>query len=74
MATSHIKNDFLDIFKKYKQKFVLIPGSLTRILQPLDVNINAPIKKAMINIYIQYCINAGRILGKIKKEIEWITE
>ena len=49
---SHVKEEFLSILKKYEQKYVLIPGGLTWLLQPLDVSINTPIKKALVNKYM----------------------
>ena len=35
---------------------MMIPGGLTRYLQPLDISINKPFKEEMIRNYNEYCI------------------
>lgn len=46
-ATTHYDPKLIDIFKQHKSYFLLIPPGLTRFIQPLDVGINGPFKKAM---------------------------
>jgi len=46
-VTSHYDETLMDIFKKYNSYFILIPPGLTRFIQPLDVSIKGPFKKAM---------------------------
>ena len=46
-ATSHYDENLIDIFKKHKSYYILIPPGLTRFIQPLDVSINGPFKRAI---------------------------
>ena len=73
MCTSHIKEDFLKLLYDYNQNYYLIPGGLTRVLQPLDVSINKPLKQRLTQIYCDNCLKFGRNLEKIKRDviIDW---
>lgn len=76
MCTSHIKEDFLKLLYDNNQNYYLIPGGLTRVLQPLDVSINKPVKQRLTQIYCDNCLKLGRNLEKIKREviIGWILQ
>jgi len=75
-APSHIKPSLLDYITKKKQKYILIPPGMTRVLQPLDVSINGPFKQYMKNLYIDECIRNKDINMKISREqiLKWILE
>ena len=75
-APSHIKPSLLEYINKKKQKYVLIPPGMTRVLQPLDVSINGPFKRYMKNLYIDECIRNKDINMKISREqiLKWILE
>ena len=75
-APSHIKPSLLDYITKKKQKYILIPPGMTRVMQPLDVSINGPFKKYMKDLYIDECIRNKDINMKISREqiLKWILE
>lgn len=51
-SPSHCNDIILNEFKKNKTQFILIPWGLTRYLQPLDLGINMPFKKALKKAYL----------------------
>ena len=57
-----------------KTNFVYIPGGLTRYLQPLDIGINMPFKKALPLKYIEEktsnLVNNNKILSNPKPQSE----
>ena len=75
-APSHIKPSLLEYINKKKQKYILIPPGMTRVLQPLDVSINGPFKQYMKNLYIDECIRNKDLNMKISREqiLKWILE
>lgn len=75
-CTSHIKEEFLKLLYDSNQNYCIIPARLTRVLQPLDVSINQPLKARLTQIYCDNCIKYGRNLNKIKREkvIDWILQ
>lgn len=48
-ATTHYDANLVETFKAQNSSYILIPPGLTRFIQPLDVSINGPFKKAMIH-------------------------
>ena len=61
-AASHYDENLIDVFKKNNSFFILIPPGLTRFIQPLDISINGPFKRAMHHWDIDF-----RIQNKKKK-------
>ena len=44
-ATTQYDENLVERFKKYNEEYILIPPGLTRYVQPLDVCLNASLKK-----------------------------
>ena len=55
-------------------KVMMIPGGLTRYLQPLDVSINKPFKEEIRRKYNEYCIENTNLKVSRKQIIDWVGE
>ena len=65
-----------DKIKERKTRISMIPGELTRYLQPLDVSINKPFKDELKKRYIKYCIDHKdtKERGTHEDLINWVGE
>ena len=53
---------------------MMIPGGLTRYLQPLDVSINKPFKEEIRRKYNEYWIENANPKVSWKQIIDWVGE
>ena len=56
-TSMHKIDNLKDKIKQFKTEISMIPGTLTRYLQPLYVSINKPFKDESKKRYIKYCID-----------------
>lgn len=56
-APSHVDKNILNELKEKKVIYSLIPGGMTRFLQPLDIGVNKQFKDLMKREYLEYVSN-----------------
>ena len=75
--TSMHKIDIVkDKIKECNTKISMIPGGLTRYLQPFDVSINKLFKDELKKRYTKYCMDQQEIKARVTQEdlINWVAE
>ena len=65
-----------DKIKELKTKISMIPGGITRHLQPLDESINKPLKDELKKRYTKYCTDQKDIKARVTQKdlINWVGE
>ena len=73
-ATAHIDEDIIRSQTSDYRFISFIPAGLTRYLQPLDVSVNGPFKKALREKYVNFCIENKAEQIKVSRTniIDWI--
>lgn len=66
----HLTENVKDRLKGHKSDLVIIPGGMTKMLQPLDVSVNKPFKKHLQDFWADYMVKEVHdytASGRLKK-------
>ena len=72
----HQNSNVVNQFENYDTELIFIPRGMTRLLQPIDVSINKPLKDYLRKKYSYYCCKKNLTFAKIYKDtiIDWISD
>ncbi len=73
-ATSHKTQEVKEMISECDTLIAMIPGGLTRCIQPLDRSINKPFKDQLKRKYIDYLIDKNSDKVSREKLMEWVSE
>ena len=77
----HFAADTQSLLTSLEADYVYIPAGCTGIAQPMDVSINAPFKRKIVDIWVEWChLPAARTPAHNFKQptrqqvIEWVSQ
>ena len=63
----HQNSNVVNHFENYDTELIFIPRGMTRLLKPIDVSINKPLKDYLRKKYSDYCYKKSLTFVKIYK-------